>query len=124
MEEEKRIDPNQFMTIYHWMSLELGLKGTQKELYAIVYGFSENDGWCYLSTKKLAKIIGVCPDRINKGFTALRERGLLVRELFDKYGCKITYKYQTVRKNTENEVAENADMPWDANISNLRRHRV
>ena len=42
MENNKKIKPNSYYSIQYWMINELGLKGLELSIYAIIYGFSRD----------------------------------------------------------------------------------
>lgn len=37
----KTINPENYYTVYYWMSTELGLSGVEKDLYALIYYYYE-----------------------------------------------------------------------------------
>lgn len=69
---------NDFYIIHGWMNRELKLKGTTKEVYAFIYGFSaDGNGGCWASEKKIAETIGVTDRSIRNAISELEEKGLI-----------------------------------------------
>lgn len=68
-----------FYTVTESM-LELGLRGTELNLFAVIYGYSQRgDGICYASRKELARRCGVnSPRTIDAALDHLVERGLVL----------------------------------------------
>ena len=67
-----------FYTITESM-LDLGLRGTELNLFAIIFGYSQKgDGCCYASREELARRCGVSSKRtIDAALVSLSERGLI-----------------------------------------------
>lgn len=66
--------------VYDWMTTELGLKGLEKELYAIIYGFSQDgESEFYGSLVYLSRITGATKRGIQKALTTLVNDGKLTK---------------------------------------------
>lgn len=67
-----------FYTVTEWM-VELGLRGTELNLFAIIHGYSQkNAGCCYASRATLAEMCGVASTRtIDAALSSLIEKGLI-----------------------------------------------
>lgn len=90
-----------FYTITESM-LDLGLRGTELNLFAIIYGYSQRgDGVCYVSRPELAKRCGVASIRtIDAAIRSLIEKGLILKETYKKSELQLTgYKYNYTRAN-------------------------
>ena len=90
-----------FYTITESM-LDLGLRGTELNLFAIIYGYSQRgDGVCYVSRPELAKRCGVASIRtIDATIRSLIEKGLILKETYKKGELQLTgYKYNYTRAN-------------------------
>ena len=84
-----------FYTITESM-LSLGLRGTELNLFAILYGYSQKgDGCCYATRAELATRCGVSSKRtIDAALDSLEERGFIVRVNVLKKGQTIpAYQY-------------------------------
>ena len=91
-----------FYTITESM-LNLGLKGTELNLFAIIYGYSQRgDGICYVSRPELAKRCGVASIRtIDATIRSLINKGLILKETYKKGDLQLTgYKYNYPRANS------------------------
>lgn len=91
-----------FYTITESM-LDLGLKGTELNLFAIIYGYSQRgDGICYVSRPELAKRCGVASIRtIDATIRSLINKGLILKETYKKGDLQLTgYKYNYPRANS------------------------
>ena len=55
----KTINPENYYTVYYWMSTELGLSGVEKDLYALIYYYYEKmnneGGYIRILTKENGK---------------------------------------------------------------------
>ena len=91
-----------FYTITESM-LDLGLRGTELNLFAIIYGYSQRgDGVCYVSRPELAKRCGVASIRtIDATIRSLVDKGLILKETYKKGELHLTgYKYNSPRANS------------------------
>jgi hypothetical protein len=84
-----------FYTITEGM-IELGLRGTALNLFAIIYGYSQRgDGCCYASRGELARRCGVLSSRtIDSAMNELIEKGL-VQKMNISRGGQILVAYST-----------------------------
>ena len=76
--------------------LDLGLRGTELNLFAIIFGYSQRgDGCCYATRQELARRCGVASRRtIDSAISALIEKGLIRRDNVVKNGKEMTaYSY-------------------------------
>ena len=83
--------------------LDLGLKGTELNLFAIIYGYSQRgDGICYVSRPELAKRCGVASTRtIDASIRSLINKGLILKETYKKGELQLTgYRYNYPRANS------------------------
>jgi len=87
-----------FYTITQSM-LELGLRGTELNLFAVIYGYSQKGDGCYYGTRKeLCERCGVSSLRtIDSALNSLIGKGLIRRFTFEKdgkqytaYGCAVS----------------------------------
>lgn len=99
-----------FYTITESM-LDLGLKGTELNLFAIIYGYSQRgDGICYVSRPELAKRCGVASIRtIDATIRSLINKGLILKETYKKGELQLTgYKYNYTRANSAPTPVQNS----------------
>lgn len=88
------------MKEYYYMitesMLDLGLRGTELNLFAVIYGFSQRGGGCcYLKQDELAKWCGVTTRQtINSALKSLIEKGLVRKFIINKDGKDlVAYSY-------------------------------
>ena len=88
-----KIASDNFFTIKAWMITELGLKGVERDVYAIIYGFSQ-DGECWFtgSRQYLCDFTLSTKRTIDSALQNLVEKGLIIKSsekinnvLFNKY---------------------------------------
>ena len=90
---------DKFVTIHEWM-LELGLKGTEITVFAIVFAFTEKQGWYTGSASYLAKWIGrnritathTLADMVKKGILERREKWVNGEKNVDFRVCQKLYR--------------------------------
>lgn len=84
-----------FYTITEGM-INLGLRGTELNLFAIIFGYSQKgDGCCYTSRRELARRCGVSStNTIDSAMDSLMEKGLVKKFIFRKDDREmIAYSY-------------------------------
>ena len=71
---------NNFFVVHGWMINQLGLKGSELELYAIIYGFSQAEGQQFHgSLQYLADWTNIAKRNVLARLQSLVEKGLLVK---------------------------------------------
>lgn len=76
------MDNKGYFVVHKWMASELGLKGTDLFVYAIVYGFTQIEEQSFFGTRRyLAEFIGVSIPTIQRSLDSLVESGLLIRNV-------------------------------------------
>lgn len=87
-----------FFVVQGWMINRLGLKGTELELYAIIYGFSQTDRQKFSgSLQYLSDWTNVAKRNVMARLQSLVEKGLLVKEEVFVNGVKTCeYRCHTV----------------------------
>lgn len=87
---------NNFFVVHGWMINRLGLKGTELELYAIIYGFSQAEGQQFHGgLQYLADWTNVAKRNVLARLQSLVEKGLLVKTDTYTNGVK-TCEYRCV----------------------------
>lgn len=77
----KELKGYSYYPVYYWMSMELGLSGVAKDLYAIIYRFSiGRAGCCYCSYDQFGKITGASKSTVIRSLDKLEQDGLITRE--------------------------------------------
>ncbi|MCR5765851.1 MAG: hypothetical protein K6G09_07750 [Treponema sp.] len=73
-------DSRAFITIQHWMVRELGLRGDELLIYAIIYGFSQDGFSCYRGTTKyICFWTGTTKETVLKKLKSLRNKKMIER---------------------------------------------
>lgn len=82
----------QYIIVYDWMTVHLGLSGNERMIYALFYGYCKDGEWCAVSQESIAKRLGASVVGINKAIISLISKGYIKREeVIGKNG--MTYKY-------------------------------
>lgn len=104
-----------FYTITQSM-LELGLRGTELNLFAVLYGYSQKDDGCFYGTRAtLAERCGVSSRKtIDQALTSLIEKGLVKKMVMSKDGTSVIC-YTTCVNSTHPE--QNLLTPLSKNYS-------
>lgn len=75
------VENEHFVVIKGWMRKELKLKGSELILYAIIYGFSQNEDCRYTgSLKYLSEWTGLAKKNIIANLKKLEEKGFIAKE--------------------------------------------
>lgn len=75
------INPNTYYTVQAWMVNDLGLKGNELALYAIIYGFSQDGRSEFVgSISYIQEWLGCSKPTAIKAITALVEKGLIKKK--------------------------------------------
>ena len=86
--------------VYKWMWQELGLKGSKKEVYAIIYNQSQGGDYFRGSTQAIADNIGLSKRQVITILRELVDEGLLIKK--EKIKNKLKYcEYRAIRKSGE-----------------------
>lgn len=87
----------QYYYIQSWMTTELNLKGLEKEIFAIIYGFQVNNQECHCSLSEFAKTTGYSRMNITRAINNLIKRGFI--EKIDVFINNIKFcKYRTLKE--------------------------
>ena len=97
----------QFITIQGWMRTDLNLTGNDLLVYAIIYGFSQdNESEFTGSVQYLADWCGASKQGIRKNLKNLLDKGYIIKTEYEKNGIKFCkYRY------APREVADNSVAP-------------
>lgn len=91
------IGPGTYYTVQGWMISELGLKGNALQVYAIIYGFSQDGTSEYTgSARYLCWWLGCSKKTVLNVLADLTERGLLIKNTVNKNGV-IFNNYRAAR---------------------------
>lgn len=73
-----------YYIIFDWMIDGLGLEGKEVDVYAIIYGFSQDgESWFHGSKKYLAHKARCCENTLTKALKSLKEKGLIKSRKFE-----------------------------------------
>ena len=76
----KQVKDENYFVVFGWMRA-LGLKGLQLELYAIIYGFSQDSAGAFYGTLSyLEELTGFNKRTIINNLNEMIEKGLIVKE--------------------------------------------
>lgn len=90
------ISDNAYYQIQYWMISRLKLKGLKLQLYAIIYGFSQQNQGCFYGTLNyLSEFTGYEATRISKGLKELCKEGLLERRVLKDLENRVAYRVLT-----------------------------
>lgn len=67
----------EFYKIQTWMTTELKLKGLEKEIFAIIYGFQTNNQECHCSLSEFAKTTGYSRMNVTRAINNLVKNGFV-----------------------------------------------
>ena len=89
MENNKKIKPNSYYSIQYWMVNELGLKGLELSIYAIIYGFSRDHCGAFTGSRSyLADFTNSTKAGVDKALKSLIQKNLLEKKDFVNHGIK------------------------------------
>ena len=89
MENIKKIKPNSYYSIQYWMINELGLKGLELSIYAIIYGFSRDHCGAFTGSRSyLADFTNSTKAGVDKALKSLIQKNLLEKKDFVNHGIK------------------------------------
>ena len=89
MENNKKIKPNSYYSIQYWMINELGLKGLELSIYAIIYGFSRDHCGAFTGSRSyLADFTNSTKAGVDKALKSLTQKNLLEKKDFVNHGIK------------------------------------
>ena len=81
---------NNYYTVQGWMINKLGLKGTELQLYAIIYGFSQTDGQVFSGAAQyLADWTNISRRNVMERLRSLTEKGFIEKEDVITNGVKM-----------------------------------
>ncbi len=107
---EGRIKPENYITIQGWMVTELGLSGKALQLYALLYGFSQEKGGGYSGRQDyLMEWLGCTRRSILNYITELKGKGLLL-ETTAATGQKVL---RAVRRSCANNARDAQNLPTE-----------
>lgn len=74
------VRPDNFYVVHGWMMTNLGLKGSELKLYAIIYGFTQTGGQEFTgSLQYLVDWAGLTKANVLKNLQSLVDKGLLIK---------------------------------------------
>ena len=123
------MEKNNFITIQGWMRTELDLRGNDLLVYAIIYGFSQDEENKFTgSLKYLADWCGATKQGIQKNLSNLLEKGLIKKSEEIKNGLKVcSYSctpYNSVVHPIQLSCTNNIDNNTDSNTDILSKDNI
>lgn len=129
-EEKNKLRIGNFITIQGWMVTELNLKGNSLLIYAIIYGFSQNEDNYYKGSRQyLANWINSTVQGVSKCLKKLVEDGMILKKENVINGVKFCeYKaispkllpvnkvYGGRKQSLHNNIEDNIDNIYSANF--------
>lgn len=89
MRKKGNINPHSYYTIQYWMISELGLKGLELSVYAIIYGFSRDRSGAFIGSRQyLASFTNSTKTGIDKALKGLLQKDLLEKKEYLNRGVK------------------------------------
>ena len=80
-----------YYVVQGWMIRELKLSGNELLTYAVIYGFSQNEGNVFSGTLEyLCRAVGFSKPSAINCLQKLQEKGLIFKNKYDKNGLKNT----------------------------------
>ena len=114
MENNKKIKPNSYYSIQYWMINELGLKGLELSIYAIIYGFSRDHCGAFTGSRSyLADFTNSTKAGVDKALKSLIQKNLLEKKDFVNHGIKNCIY---VAKEVANSVSQGSKLSCPNNI--------
>ena len=114
MENNKKIKPNSYYSIQYWMINELGLKGLELSIYAIIYGFSRDHCGAFTGSRSyLADFTNSTKAGVDKALKSLIQKNLLEKKDFVNHGIKNCIY---VAKEVANLVSQGSQLSCPNNI--------
>lgn len=95
------IKDSNFYLVFGWMISKLGLRGAERDVYAVLYGFTQEGSWYFGSVGYIASIVGVSYKTALECLQSLVQRGLVEREE-GKEGSPNRYRVKIRTKQKEN----------------------
>lgn len=108
-----------YITIQGWMVTDLKLKGNSLLIYAIIYGFSQEEGQRFTGSRQyLAEWTNSTKRGVEKALAALVEAGLLDKEETKANGVKLcSYRANKVPQGSEQSSPNNTNYITSYNSS-------
>ena len=108
-----KINADNYMTIQGWMRTELGLKGNDLLVYAVIWGFSQIEEQRFTgSLQYLADWCGATKQGIQKNLKSLLEKGVIKKYEYMKNNVKFV-EYEAIRELTPcNRVHESGQQSY------------
>lgn len=91
-----------FFAIFGWMITELHLKGAQRDVYAVIYGFTQNDEDWYTGRRKyIADFAGVSEESVKKALGELVAKGFIEKKTVEINGVVFCHYRNAYHRNNQ-----------------------
>lgn len=72
-----------FIVIFGWMTNELGLSGNELNIFALIYGFSQDgESWFQGNRRYIAETLNITRPTVDKALNSLQEKGLIIKQSY------------------------------------------
>lgn len=108
----KKTSPTNYYSIQNWMTHECGLKYPQRDIYAILYGFTQDrTQWVEPTQSYIAELVGISRQSVNENIAKLTEEGWLkkVTRIIPGRGTRSFYQTVTPAERKASEGGVNQD---------------
>lgn len=99
------INPTAYVSKQYWMRSELGLRGIELDIFAIIYGFTQNGNEHQISISYFREWLGVADSTVRKALTSLRYKRLIftrnVKGKISFYSCNLQKVDEATKKANE-----------------------
>ena len=82
---------------YYWMVSYLGLKGNEKDLFALIFSYSEANLTFFGSLRYTAKLLNTSVQGIQKNYKSLLKKGYIAKSKGEKNGKLCTVYESCIR---------------------------
>lgn len=119
-EDTKDDETKKFIVLYEFITNELGLKGNDALVYALIFGFSRNGYYFTGSTGYIAKLINSTTQGVGKNLRNLLKKNLIQRTIdeFNRYVYwVVNYERMQNLVYQEEEIEEVVEKPAEINMN-------
>lgn len=72
-----------YITIFGWMTNELGLSGNELNIFALIYGFSQDgESWFQGNRRYIAETLNITRPTVDRALISLQEKGLIIKQAY------------------------------------------
>lgn len=91
-----------YITIFGWMTNDLGLSGNELNVFALIYGFSQDgESWFQGNRRYIADTLNISRPTVDKALNSLKEKGLIIKGSYT-YNDITTNRYKVSLQGVKN----------------------